>query len=163
MEGPGACARADCERWKALLQAQGLAALEAVAGTQVDLGDGVLLRVLHPPGHGLGGEGAPLVLRLDYGRTCFLLAGGAGRAEEAALLAGGAGLGCDVLQVGRDGGDEAFLEAVRPGLAVASCGEEGEDVLARLNRYAGTAVCVGQQGSLEVISDGQRYEVRTGR
>ena len=67
------------------------------------------------------------------------------------------------LQVGPDGGDEAFLEAVRPGLAVASCAEEGEDVLARLSRHVGMAVCVGQQGSLEVISDGQRYEVRTGR
>lgn len=171
---PGGCTRATCIRWEKLLHEKGIPVLVAVAGTRADLGNGAVLTVLHPDGAGKGSGGdEPLVLRVDYGRACSLFAGSAGRDAEAAMLARGEGVRCDVLQVGDHGGSEAtspvFLEAVYPALAVISCGEGGpaaqpdEAVLERLNGHGATVVRTDEAGTVEVISDGQGYEVAVGR
>jgi len=117
-------------------------------------------------------EGA-LVLRVDYGETRFLLAGSADVDVERAMLAQGASLHCDVLQVGKHGGEGAtsvrFLQAVRPALAVVSCGEGNrsgdpeEAVLARLAEHGARVARTDELGSIEVISDGVGYKVRVGR
>jgi len=143
-----------------------------MAGTKVDLGDGVILTVLYPAGRA-GDGGDVLVLRVDYGRTCFLLAGSADLDTERHLLVQEERVRCDVLQVGRHGGDEAtsprFLQAVRPALAVISCGEGNrsddpdEAVLARLAEHGATVVRTDELGSIEVVSDGMEYVVRVGQ
>jgi competence protein ComEC len=143
-----------------------------VAGTRMDLGDGVVLTVLHSGGDG-DREGGVLVLRVDYGRTCFLLAGSADLDVERSLLARKEHVRCDVLQVGRHGGEGAtsprFLQAVRPALAVISSGEGNragdpdEAVLARLAEHGATVVRTDELRSVEVVSDGLGYRVRVGR
>jgi competence protein ComEC len=153
-------------------QDEGLDAQSPIAGTKVDLGDGVVLTILHPAGHSGDGEGV-LVLRVDYGQTCFLLAGSADLEVERRLLAQGERVRCDVLQVGGHGGDGAtspnFLRAVRPALAVISCGEgnRADDpdgaVLARLAEHGATVVRTDEVGSVEVISDGVGYKVQVRR
>jgi competence protein ComEC len=142
-----------------------------VAGTRADLGDGVVLTVLHSGGDG-DRKGGVLVLRVDYGRTCFLLAGNADLDVERSLLARQEHVRCDVLQVGRHGGEGAtsprFLQAVRPALAVISSGEGNrsgnpdEAVLARLAEHGATVVRTDELGSVEVVSDGLGYRVRVG-
>jgi competence protein ComEC len=164
----GEGAPAAYEALRAALRDQGLDVLAPVAGTRMDLGDDVVLTVLHPADDG----GEALVLRVDYGATCFLLAGSADLDVERALLARGADVRCDVVQVGEQGGSGAtsprFLEAVHPALAVISC-EEGngsdpdEAVLARLEAHGATVVRTDEMGSIEVISDGAGYKVRVGR
>jgi competence protein ComEC len=131
----------------------------------------VVLTVLHPDGE--GDREGPVVLRVDYGETCFLLAGSADLDVERAMLARDAPVRCDVVQVGKHGGEGAtgafFLHAVRPALAVVSCGEGNrsgdpeEAVLARLAEHGARVVRTDELGSIEVISDGVGYKVRVRR
>ena len=104
----------------------------------------------------------------------FLLAASAGAQAERAMLAHDLpGVLCDVLQVGRHGSEAAtttaFLEAVRPALAVVSAGEGNragdpdERTLARLSEVGAMVMRTDEVGSVEVISDGVGVQVRVGR
>jgi competence protein ComEC len=156
----------------AAAQDEGPDSQSPISGTKVDLGDGVILTVLYPAGDGGDGEDV-LVLRMDYGQTCFLLAGSTDVDVEQRLLVQEEHLRCDVLQVGRHGGDGAtssrFLQAVRPALAVISCGEGNragdpdEAVMVRLAEYGATVARTDELGSIEVVSDGIEYVVRVGQ
>ncbi len=155
-----------CARWQAALKGKNLVAQSVTAGTEIDLGGGVILGVLYSPDSAKG----PLVLRLNAGATCFLLGGSAGLDEETALLASGQNLRCDVLQIGQNGraraGSAAFIQAVRPALAVISCVEGHEPNEAVLERLAGVGATVArtdQHGSIEVIGDGQTIQAQTKR
>jgi competence protein ComEC len=159
-------ASAAYEALRAIAQEQGLDGRSPGAGTVADLGDGVVLTILNA-------EDEAIALRVDYGQTCFLLAGSADLEAERALLGRGERLRCDVLQVGKHGSAKAtgprFLEAVRPALAVLSveegnqAGRPDEAVLARLAEHGATVVRTDELGSVNVISDGGGYQVRVGR
>ncbi len=163
------CTRTDCERWRAALVGQQITPLEPIGGTRVDLGDGVSLTVLHPVSGGSG----PMVMRIDYGGLCVLLAAGAGRDEERTMLAHGAELRCDVLQVGLNGDrlatSEDFLKAVSPALAIISCGEGNRaghpdvETLRRLNEHGIAVLRTDRDGSVEIVGDGKGYQVRIRR
>lgn len=161
LQAPGECNSATCAAWQEALQRKALSPQTVPAGTQIDLGDGVLLSVLHAES---------LALRIDYGSTCFLLAASAVEDAEREMLAQGANLRCDVLQVG-DGGSkqastEPFLVAVEPALAVISCGENqrgtrpAPETLDRLAALGATVAQTYDRGGVEVISDGSGYTVR---
>ena len=68
-----------------------------------------------------------VVLRVEFGRTAMLLTGDAQSEAEARLLShGGADLHADILKVGHHGSAYSstpeFLAAVRPKIAIISCG-----------------------------------------
>lgn len=92
--------------------------------------DGVRFELLHPAPADYQAGGKPnavsCVLRVGNGRVHALLAGDIEKAQEAALVAGGAPLRSDLLLVphhgSRTSSTEAFLAAVRPTLAVAQAG-----------------------------------------
>jgi competence protein ComEC len=73
-----------------------------------------------------GANDNSFVVRIAYGERAVLLVGDAEHAEEARLLAAGARVRADVLKVGHHGSrtstTRAFLDAVRPALAVVSSG-----------------------------------------
>jgi competence protein ComEC len=171
IENAALCESSICARWREILREKGIVAQRAVAGTQVDLGHGLHLSVLHPTVQSLAGAdaGGPLVLRLDYGTSCFLFAGSADSKADAAMLARGEKLRCDVIQVAsEDAASVPFLEQVRPALAVIGCGPNekncpDEQMLARLERYEVQVVRTDELGSIEVVSDGHQYAVRVGR
>lgn len=161
LQSSAECNSATCTTWQETLQGKALSPQIVPVGTQIDLGDGVSLSVLHAES---------LTLRIDYGSTCFLLAASAAEDAEREMLAQGANLRCDVLQVG-DGGSkqastEAFLEAVTPALAVISCGENqrgtrpAQETLDRLLALGATVAQTYDRGGVEVISDGSGYTVR---
>ena len=163
---PQACTRPACVRWKELLDERGGGIVRPVPGLTMDLDGDVRLTVLYPAGEHTSEEDV-LVLRIEYGQTCFLLLNGAGGDVERALLAGRQGVRCDVLQTGtrKDTLSAAFLEAVQPALVVlagdvdAGVGETESKTLER-QRLAGTTIAlVGERGSIEVVSDGQEYDV----
>lgn len=71
-----------------------------------------------------------IVLRLSYGDFSALFTGDAEIEEEQEILQSGRELKANVLKVGHHGGADAsgsdFLSAVRPSIAVISCGEGNE-------------------------------------
>ena len=148
-------------------------------GTIVDLGSGVRLQVLHPGERLLTGTPADdnnnsLVLRLSYGRASFLLTGDLGMAGEAHLLAqDDLPLQSTVLKVAHHGAGEAttlrFLDAVQPQVAVISVGagnrfgHPSPEVLARLEKVGVRVWRTDRCGDVEIVTDGERLWVRTGR
>jgi competence protein ComEC len=101
-------------------------------GQRIDLGGGAAVEILWPPE---GGEGPVtdtpvhdrcVVARLTYGRVSVLLTGDVEAEVESVLLHSGLPLKSTVLKVGHHGSrtstTAAFLEAVRPSLAVISSG-----------------------------------------
>jgi beta-lactamase superfamily II metal-dependent hydrolase len=114
----------------------------ARADQSADLGDGVRLEVLAPAPPFLSDTPRPannsLVVRVTYGDTAFLFAGGLEQAGETALLARAAAsrgdpdqaLRSDWLRVARMGTRGAtsaeFLRRVRPDMAVISVGARSE-------------------------------------
>jgi competence protein ComEC len=114
--------------WEALLRDRRLTRITARRGTRLRLGS-ARLAVLHPPARPMAGTGSDvnnnsLVLRLEVAGTRVLLPGDAEAPAEAVL--GRQDVSADVLKVGHHGSatstSEAWLDRVRPGIAVISCG-----------------------------------------
>lgn len=160
--------------WLAALQRRGVRREVGQRGQRLHLGDGVWLDVLHPPDPPRQGTSADennnsVVVRLGYGRLCLLLTGDIEEAGEAVLLAEGALLRCPVLKVSHHGSagatSEAFLAAAAPQVAIIQVGAEnrfGHPAAALLDRLASARIYrTDQDGTIEVISDGQQLWIKT--
>lgn len=161
----------------AVLEAEGVPRHVVAAGDRLDMEQGIVLQVLHPPRGPLpaaidGDNDASVVLRLTWGEADFLLTGDAGAAAEARLLASGQPLGADVLKVAHHGSGSstgrAFLEAVGPLFAVISVGIDNNfehpdsALLERLGEVPDLAVLrTDQAGTVEFVTDGARLWVQT--
>ena len=101
-----------------------------------------------------------VILRLEYGQTCFLFLNSVGTDAQRALLAEQPGAQCDVLQVGgrEDALHLALVDAVQPALIVKS-GTNDE----RLEDGAAVLVRTSVVGNIGIVSDGIAYSVRTER
>jgi competence protein ComEC len=151
---------------------------EAVAGQGVRLGDGVVLRVLHPGARLLAGtrsdvDNNSIVLRLEYGAVSFLLAGDIYTEAEGAMVRRGAPLKATVLKVGHHGSEAAssqeFLSAVAPALAVVSVGAENRfghphpQALERLHSLMprDRVLFTSERGDIHLTTDGRRLWLET--
>jgi competence protein ComEC len=140
-------------------------------GQLLDFGDGVTAQVLAPDGTGfaISDNEASLVLRVEYGRTAFLLTGDAEAGSEAEMLRSGQPLASDLLKVGHHGSlsstTEPFVAAVRPRLAVISCGARnlyghpGRRVLETLEKAGARLYRTDKQGAITCLSDGVSLRV----
>jgi competence protein ComEC len=138
--------------------------------------DGVRFEVLHPaPGaQPQRRNDASCVLRIAAGERAMLLAGDIERRAEAELAARG-GLRSDVLLMphhgSRSSSSAAFLEAVRPRLAVAAAGYRNRfghpaaDVLARYAAVGARVLRTDREGAvtLRLAPDGLRIETQRAR
>ncbi len=136
-------------------------------GQSLDFGDGVVVRVLAPTDQETQGapNDASVVLRVDYGRTAFLLTGDAEASEEEQLVNSGQPLACDVLKVAHHGSHtsttEPFLEAVAPEVAVISAGygnsfgHPHRDILARLVERHAAILRTDLDGLVTIRTDGR--------
>jgi competence protein ComEC len=150
----------------------------ARAGQKIDLGEGIVLEVIHP-GEDLLEEteskanSNSVVLRLVWNEVSFLLTGDADDAAEQDMMYGGVlrSLDCTVLKVGHHGSKYStspeFLSAVDPQVAVISVGEgnafghPSDELLARLN---GVEVYrTDECGTITFSTDGERLWVKTGK
>lgn len=134
----------------------------------------VRLAVLGPDRPFVGTRSDPnnnsLVVRAVVGGVSVLLSGDAEHEAQRALLAGGVGLRADVLKVPHHGSaysDQAFLDAVRPTVALVEVGA-GNDyghpnagVLIHLHRRGARILRTDQQGDLAVASENGRIAVAT--
>ena len=149
-------------------QQQGLAIVVPAAGSVWQLGSAVI-RMLGPVASYDDTNDTSLVLRIDYGETSFLLTGDMEQDAEDDLVASGAPLDVDVLQVGHHGSETStgyvFLNAVLPEVGVISVGEGnsyGHPHEAALSRLRDAGVDVWRtdlSGTIRITSDGVNYAV----
>jgi competence protein ComEC len=112
-----------------------------------------------------------LVLKVTYGKHCFLLTGDMEKQMEAGLMADMTLAHADVLKVGHHGSKtsstEMFLDALHPTFAVISDGFENSfhhpspEVLERLAEHHSEVLRTDLQGLISIRSDGRRLEVDT--
>ena len=151
-------------------QQQGLQVEVPAVGTTWPLGS-ASVTMLGPVAQYSDTNDTSIVLRIDYGSTSFLLTGDMEKTAESDLVASGANLKADVLQVGHHGSSTstgyAFLNAVLPEMGIISCGVNNkyghphEETLSIL-RDAGVDVYrTDLQGTITIGSDGQNYTVGT--
>ena len=153
-------------------QQQGLAIVVPAAGSVWQLGSAVI-RMLGPVASYDDTNDTSLVLRIDYGETSFLLTGDMEQDAEDDLVASGAPLDVDVLQVGHHGSETStgyvFLNAVLPEIGVTSVGEGnsyGHPHEAALSRLRDAGVDVWRtdlSGTITITSDGADYAVASER
>ncbi|MDT0630163.1 DNA internalization-related competence protein ComEC/Rec2 [Rubrivirga sp. S365] len=155
----------------------------AAAGDTLALDPAVRLRVLGPaglrsapprPGSGAGSQRpasaneASVVLRVEYGRTRWLLTGDAERGGEAAVVARyGPLLASDVVKVGHHGSRTSSTPALvaaagRPAFAVVSVarrnryGLPDEEPIARWGQTGAQTLLTSAEGAVWLRSDGER-------
>jgi competence protein ComEC len=161
-----------------LVQEKGIPYQLARAGVQIQLGKGLQMKVLHPQSELLSGTDSDvnnnsIVLRLAYGQISFLLPGDVEEKAEEVLLSSNEDLASTILKSPHHGSDTSlnlrFLEAVNPQLAVIHCGADNkfghpsQTTLAKLKEHSVTVLRTDQNGTVEVISDGERYWIKTER
>lgn len=163
-----------------------LMAAAAAQGTQLRIPEGVVtlgevaLERLHPlprqpapsglwvyPSMGLNDNS--LVLRLRYGAFSVLLAGDIEGPAEHTLVESGKDLHATVLKVphhgSRTSSSAAFLAAVAPAYAVCGSADQGRFAFPHAEveaRYAEMGIplwITGRYGAVQIVSDGQDFEV----
>jgi competence protein ComEC len=168
------------DEWLKLIEEKDIKYTIAQAGQQIDLGDGVVIKVLNPQASLLTDTESDIdnngvVLRLSLGRVSFLLAADIGWEAEFELISEQAELASNVLKVAHHGSDTSttpeFLSAVNPEAAVISVGEDNPFghpnavVVERLEEKLGSENIfrTDEQGTIEFTTDGERLWVRVER
>jgi len=145
------------------------------AGQVIDLGGGVSAHVLWPADKLLTGTQSDLnensiVIKLEYGKTSFLLVGDLGAEGEGKLLKMGKGLKSDVLKVGHHGSKysstQKFLELVSPryaGISVGAgntFGHPNDKTLYKLEMLGSGVLRTDKLGDIVFTSDGENIQVK---
>lgn len=163
----------------ALVRQKHIPYVHAVRGMRLALDKGVTADVLNPPAQGLAYGTDPnndavnnysVVLRLNYGRTHFLLDGDAENEAEASMLAAYGDLSADVLKCGHHGANnassDAWLDRVQPRFGAISCGlhnpfgHPSPGTLARLAAHNVRVFVTAKNGAITFVSDGHAVEAR---
>ncbi|MBC5823410.1 MAG: MBL fold metallo-hydrolase [Candidatus Eremiobacteraeota bacterium] len=150
--------------------------LRAKRGVSFDLGSQTHVRVLAPEAPLLAGTASDInnnsvVLRVQFGGVAMLLTGDAQSEAEARLLShGGADLRADILKVGHHGSayssTPAFLAAVRPKIAIVSCGlhnvfgHPSPQTLEALRSVGALVYRTDLDGGISLQTDGSVMSVR---
>ena len=143
----------------------------AKRGQTIDMGGGVVAQVLSPDPRrkyeDLNDDS--IVLRVTYKRAAFLLAADAQTEAEHELLKAHTHLRAQVLQVGHHGSASAtsseWLAAVRPQVAVISCGRRNEyghpsaEVIRRLSAAGVRIYRTDKDGAVTISTDGDTIRV----
>ena len=162
-------------RWLELADTEGAVIHSAQAGQEIALDQGVRMTVFYPesefPEAAGSANNRSLVTRLEYGRFAVLLPGDIEAPIEDLLVAQGAVQPCLVLKAAHHGSctstTPSFLDAVAPEVVVISVGadnEFGHPCDGVLERLAGLQVYrTDEDGTIELVTDGSQYWVKTER
>ena len=168
------------KEWLRVIEEKDIEHTLAQAGQQIDLGEGVVIKVLNPQTPLLTSTDSDIdnngvVLHISMGEMSFLLTADTMGEAEWELIARRANLTSTVLKVGHHGSDTStsleFLAVVDPQLAVISVGAENrfghpsDEVITRLEGRIGSENIyrTDDQGTIEFITDGERLWVRLER
>jgi competence protein ComEC len=156
-----------------LVEAKNLAYKEGAAGVAFNLDDGIRVELLAPFSPPLRDTRSDLnsnsvVARVTHGKRCFLFTGDSEEPTERMLVQKGLEQ-CDVLKVAHHGSGHSsttsFLNAVKPSLALISCGVGNRykhpraEALERIERAGATIYRTDQSGTIRVRSDGKNLAV----
>ena len=150
------------------------------AGFKIDLGDGAVLAVLNPATNPdpaadtrADANDQSVVLRLTWEQASVLLTGDIAAEAENSLIWSEQPLLAKVLKLAHHGSNSSsgadFLEAVHPTYAVVSAGagnrfgHPATVVLDHLTQLGATILRTDQVGTVELITDGQQWWVKTER
>ncbi|MFC1925353.1 ComEC/Rec2 family competence protein [Chloroflexota bacterium] len=168
------------QEWLRLIDEKNIERTIARAGQQIELGDGIIMEVLHPQAEPMDGTESDtnnnsVVIRLVRDDISFLFTGDMGEeAEREILYNGGYSLTSTVLKVAHHGSDTStsphFLAAINPQLAVISAGEDNlfghpdEDTLARLQEKVDEdkIYLTSEDGTIKITTDGEKLWVEVG-
>jgi beta-lactamase superfamily II metal-dependent hydrolase len=160
------------------IREKGIRFVVAEAGQTWNIGAAVTLTILAPFSTRFQGTRSDenansIVARVSYGAFSMLFTGDSERETEERLLEQGETLAARVLKVAHHGSrhstTRAFLERVRPEVAVISCGADNEyghpaqETLDRLRRWVRAVHRTDLEGEIVLRSDGRRYEIHTER
>ena len=173
------------DEWLRLVEEKDIKCTIAQAGQQIDLGKGVVIKVLNPQIPHLTGTESDIdnngvVLHISMGEVSFLLTADIMWEAEFELIACRASLTSTVLKVAHHGSDtstgEEFLAVVNPQLAVISVGADNRfghptpEVMERLEDRIGSEKIyltydarTDEHHTIEFITDGERLWVRAER
>ncbi len=162
--------------WQSLIEAKRIKRTAAQSGQHIELGEGIILDVLYAGEAGLGDAASALdtnsmVLRLVWGNVSVLLTADTFEETETYLLDSRFDLNSTVLKVAHHGSDTSscaeFLAEVKPQVAVISVGANNTfghpspEVVDRLS--SAHLYRTDRQGTVELITDGNRLWVKTER
>ena len=166
--------------WRHAVGDEGAVVTPARTGHVIDLGDGVVIEVLHPPEALMTGtesdvNNASIVLRVVYGDVSFLLTGDIFVEAEREILSRGVDVQSTVLKIphhgSRSSSSREFIEQVTPSVAVISVGADNRfghphvETLDVLGRYAPEArvLTTRDEGTIRFVTDGTTLSVKTER
>ena len=111
------------------------------------------------------------VVRFTYGDVSFMLTGDAETPVEERILETGKDISCQILKCGHHGSSSStspdFLYAVDPAVAIISCAEENDyghphrETMATLKDYNCKIMQTWKDGTVAVITDGEKYTVNS--
>jgi len=168
------------DEWLSVIKEKGIKCTIAQAGQQIDLGGGVVIRVVNPQIPLLTNtesdvDNNGVVLELSMGNISFLLTADIMWEAEFELINHRAIRQSTVLKVAHHGSDTSttaeFLAVVNPRLAVISVGKDNpyghpsDEVMDRLKKKLGSenTYRTDEHGTIEFITDGERLWVKVER
>ena len=168
------------DEWLSLIKEKDIKYTIAQAGQQVDLGEGVIIKVLNPQESPLTDTQSDIdnngvVLRLSMGNASFLLTADIFWEAEFEFITRRANLRSTVLKVAHHGSytstTQEFLAVVNPQVAVISVdadnlhGHPSPEVMERLTEIVGEnkIYLTSESGTIEFTTDGERLWVEVGR
>jgi len=164
------------DQWLSLIKEKNVKYTSAQAGQQIDLGDGVVIKVLNPRIPRLTATGSDMdnngvVLHISMDDISFLLTADIMWEAEFELITQRADLASTVLKAAHCGSDTSttpeFLAVVDPQIAVISAGEgnpyghPSDEVMDRLKQKLGSESIyrTDEQGAIEFITNGEKLWV----
>ncbi|MDP8248399.1 MAG: MBL fold metallo-hydrolase [Candidatus Tritonobacter lacicola] len=160
-----------------LIREKGIPYRKVRKGDILSFGAGVEARVLHPSrteyrwGKRAEINNYSIVIRMEYGEVSFLFTGDLEKEGERDVLRAGYPVRSTILKVGHHGSKTSstgsFVSAVRPEVALVSCGERPkftrEKPCRNLRRVGARIYRTDLRGTLVVRTDGKSYSVETER
>ena len=162
-------------RTMAVVERKGIGYIAAVKDRSLQLGDEIVMTIIHPRTTLLRGTRSDLnsnsvVIRLQHKEICFLFTGDAEAPTERDMLNRGVE-SCDVLKVAHHGSEHsstsAFLRAVKPRFAAISAGTRNRyghpdpEALERLHQAGIEVHRTDKEGTITFVSDGKTVKVST--
>ncbi len=131
------------------------------------------IEVLHPAKVTGNLNDGSVSVRIAFGSVAFVLTGDAEAGAESEMLERGHNLQAQVLQLGHHGSrtssTPAFLQAVRPQVAIYSAGAGNsyghphQEVIERLATMEIAVYGTDKHGTIQVVTDGNTFEVKPER